>query len=601
VSLLACKTAALVSKKTYFSDQHCRDDKQEFTASRDLPNRSDNNNYDDFQAVKELLSDTWQESMPTSENLNGDDCNRFIDIDELLSGVQQKGRTSADPGYGGLAVDMADNRTRGGSPTSSSRSTAESSRDAIILSDDECVSTESETDYSSLEVDLTAKSDSSTPHIAERDMVNGEGSGFGTTYISDCLVADHQDDSSDSHSGMADGARLQLAGLPRSASPVHEFVTHQASPIRVNTEIIQGSASYDGLNVTKETDDEGIDVLADDEDGAGTYPTKRSGPSAISSDNPASDSRVSLLELEDDQQDSTQSPQLCPAAASHHQSDLTNDLPPKHRRRRDDTKNVRRKPPLTRRSRTASAVSAALESNNCKHTQSVTPLAARARGQEVRDIDHEMVDRGTDDSHDEDYNDMSDSAASEIRRPPCSRKRIKRAKDMEHDDVESPSTHTLDVSYQATAATSSVNMQESEEIPIRGYLTLKTIESKVVYSLTFSQEFLQEPGGTSQRQGILKSVSSSRDRRDSGPLPAQERDINRHVRNSRFSSEDDTLLQQLKGKGLSWDEISDHFPGRSKGTLQVHYSTKLKDNFFTKQEAKPRKRGRKPGVRVVGV
>ena len=172
---------------------------------------------------------------------------------------------------------------------------------------------------------------------------------------------------------------------------------------------------------------------------------------------------------------------------------------------------------------------------------------------------------------------------------------------MEHDDVESPSTHTLDVSYQATAATSSVNMQESEEIPIRGYLTLKTIESKVVYSLTFSQEFLQEPGGTSQRQGILKSVSSSRDRRDSGPLPAQERDINRHVRNSRFSSEDDTLLQQLKGKGLSWDEISDHFPGRSKGTLQVHYSTKLKDNFFTKQEAKPRKRGRKPGVRVVGV
>ena len=78
--------------------------------------------------MKELLSDTWQESMPTSENLNGDDCNRFIDIDELLSGVQQKGRTSADPGYGGLAVDMADNRTRGGSPTSSSRSTAESSR-----------------------------------------------------------------------------------------------------------------------------------------------------------------------------------------------------------------------------------------------------------------------------------------------------------------------------------------------------------------------------------------------------------------------------------------------------------------------------------------
>merc|ERR1712072_823600 len=117
---------------------------------------------------------------------------------------------------------------------------------------------------------------------------------------------------------------------------------------------------------------------------------------------------------------------------------------------------------------------------------------------------------------------------------------------MEHDDVESPSTHTFDVSYQATAATSSVDMQESEEIPIRGYLTLKTIGSKVVYSLTFSQELLQEPSGTSQRQGIPRSVSSSRHRRDSGRLPVQERDMNRPVRNSRFSSEDDKLLRQLK-------------------------------------------------------
>jgi len=161
---------------------------------------------------------------------------------------------------------------------------------------------------------------------------------------------------------------------------------------------------------------------------------------------------------------------------------------------------------------------------------------------------------------------------------------------MEHNDMETPSTHSLNVSYQATAATSSVSMQESEEIPIHGYLTLKTIESKVVYCLTFSQELLQEPGGTSQRQGIPGSFSSSRDRRDSGRLPVQERDMNRPVRNSRFSSEDDNLLLQLKGKGLPWDEISDHFPGRSKGTLQVHYSTKLKPRSETSKNAKKRRR-----------
>ncbi|KAH7420214.1 hypothetical protein BKA64DRAFT_634849 [Cadophora sp. MPI-SDFR-AT-0126] len=98
--------------------------RENFTASQNLPNRSDDG---DFPDVDELLSGTWQKSMPASEDLNGDDPNGFIDIDELLSGVQQKGRTSVDPDYSGMAVDMVDNRTQGGSPTSSSRSTAKSS------------------------------------------------------------------------------------------------------------------------------------------------------------------------------------------------------------------------------------------------------------------------------------------------------------------------------------------------------------------------------------------------------------------------------------------------------------------------------------------
>jgi hypothetical protein len=133
-------------------------------------------------------------------------------------------------------------------------------------------------------------------------------------------------------------------------------------------------------------------------------------------------------------------------------------------------------------------------------------------------------------------------------------------------------------------------MQESEEIPVHGYLTLKTIKSKVVYCLTFSQEFLPEPSGTSQRQGIPRSVSSSSDRRDSERLPVHERAMSRPVRNSRFSSQDDALLLQLKGEGLSWDEISDRFPERSKGTLQVHYSTKLKSRSETSKNTRKRRR-----------
>ena len=83
------------------------------------------------------------------------------------------------------------------------------------------------------------------------------------------------------------------------------------------------------------------------------------------------------------------------------------------------------------------------------------------------------------------------------------------------------------------------------------------VESKVVYCLTFSQELLPEPSGTSQRQGIARSVPSSSDRRDLERLPVQERAMSRPLRNSRFSFEADELLLQLKGEGLSWDEISD--------------------------------------------
>ncbi|CZT08656.1 uncharacterized protein RAG0_13662 [Rhynchosporium agropyri] len=592
VSLSACKIPTFVSKKTHYSDQYSRNDKQDSTASRSLPNRSDDNSDDDFPDMEEILSGTWQKSMPASEDLNIDDPNGFIDIDEVLSGVQQKGQTSEDSDFIRTVVDMVEGRPRGGSPTGSSRSTAGSSRDPIILSDDEAVRAESETDYSNLEFDLPASSDSSSPHIADSNILDSEGFGFDTAYVSDRLVADHQDDSNDRGSGVAHGARLQLAAdLPRPAFRGHSSSTHQASPIQLT----QGSTSYDGLSVTKEVEEEGIDVLADDQVDVDTCSTKKP-PSSI--DSPASDNNIFLSELPDSQHDSTGTHQPGSAGASHHQSDLTNDCLPRHRRRRDETENVCRKrlrmPSLTRSPSTTSTISAALDSNDFERTQSVALLMAPAKEREIHDTGYDMVDDGgTDDSSDEDYDDMSSAAAPKIRFPTRSQKRVKRAKDMEHNDVGTPSTrsaHSLNVSYQATAATSSVSMQESEEIPIHGCLTLKTIDSKVVYCLTFSQELLQEPGEISQRPGIPRSVSSSRDRRDSGRLPVQERDLSRPAKNLRFSANDDELLRQLKGEGLSWDEISDRFPERSKGTLQVHYSTKLKPRSETSKNAKKRRR-----------
>ncbi|QIW98772.1 hypothetical protein AMS68_004290 [Peltaster fructicola] len=45
----------------------------------------------------------------------------------------------------------------------------------------------------------------------------------------------------------------------------------------------------------------------------------------------------------------------------------------------------------------------------------------------------------------------------------------------------------------------------------------------------------------------------------------------------KFTGADDALLIELKeGKNLTWKQIADFFPGRSSGTLQVRYCTKLK-------------------------
>ncbi|KAG9235614.1 hypothetical protein BJ875DRAFT_265946 [Amylocarpus encephaloides] len=571
VSTLSQTTpVSTLSQKTHTLDRYCRNDKQDFTASRNHPNRCDNDD-DEFPDIQELLSGIRQKSMPITADLNGDNHDGFIDIDEFLSGRQQEGPTSVDPDFGRMA-DIVDSGTRGGSPISS-RSTIGSSRDPIILSDNESANTESETDYSNLKVDLTTNSDSSPPHIADNDMAVREGFGSGTTHISD----------DDNESGGVDGATLQFpADLPISVSPSHGSFTHQASPMQVNSEIIQGSASYADLDVTKKAE----------EDNANTRSTKRSDSSAVSSDKLAS--HFNVCELLAGQHDSAQFPQPGPAAASLHQSDLTNDSLQRPHHQRDDTKNVRHK-----RLRTlsptgpasiASPVSAALESNEFQRSQSVTRLVAPAKEREIRNIDHEMADGGdSDDSNDKDYDDMNHAAASEMRYPPRSRKRVKRG-NMKPNDVEIPSTQSLNILCEAIATTSSVSMQESEEIPIRGFLTLKTIESKVVYCLTFSQELLPEPSGISQRQDIPRSVSSSSDRGKLEKLSVREEVMSRLVKKPRFSSEEDDLLLQKKGEGLSWDEISEHFPERTKGTLQVHYSTKLKPRLETSKHTKKRRR-----------
>lgn len=89
----------------------------------------------------------------------------------------------------------------------------------------------------------------------------------------------------------------------------------------------------------------------------------------------------------------------------------------------------------------------------------------------------------------------------------------------------------------------------------------------------------QPPPAKSQRMGIEASSSAQ----DHGPpsvvgQPGMPEPAARPKGPKlKFTPEDDALLVELKEtKDLTWKQIADFFPGRSSGTLQVRYCTKLK-------------------------
>jgi hypothetical protein len=475
--------------------------------------------------------------------------------------------------------------------------------DLNILSDDESMSVQSEADYSGLEVDLRAKSDSDSPHMADSELADvvGDGNGFGsgTTDTCDGPAVHRPRNDDDCNNGVVDNAQLRLtADRLGSASSSHVSIAHHASITRVDTDTTQESTNDVDPGVPNEFEDRGSDFFAEgsdegDEDNNDTRSTKRSKLFTVSDGNPAFGSNMS--QLQDDQPDHAQTLQLDPAAVYPHQSDLKNDYLPKLLPRRGAIGHVRRERPRATApiglASTASTIIAALETDDREEAQSHPLDTAPDPERRLRDVDLEMVDDGSaDDPDDGDYADESSAAGSQIGRRPRSRKWVGRTKVMEDNEVAALSTYSINALHQATADTSSSGMQESEEIPIRGYLTLKTMESKVIYCLTFSQELLPEPSGTWPRQDFTRGVSTSCDRSGSKQSPVQERAMPRPVRNSRFTIEEDDLLVQLKGDGLSWDEISDYFPHRSKGTLQVHYSTTLKRRSKTSRVMKKRQR-----------
>ncbi|QSS56971.1 hypothetical protein I7I53_05341 [Histoplasma capsulatum var. duboisii H88] len=115
-----------------------------------------------------------------------------------------------------------------------------------------------------------------------------------------------------------------------------------------------------------------------------------------------------------------------------------------------------------------------------------------------------------------------------------------------------------------------------DDIPVSGFLSSHLSGSKVCYTITFYHEEAGQP--LSAKANGLSSPSRKKKPPATGMRVP-------------FASEDDALLKELKEEGVSWDEIAKHFPSRSRATLQVRYSTNLKDRGPSTRKSKLRKRG----------
>jgi hypothetical protein len=142
---------------------------------------------------------------------------------------------------------------------------------------------------------------------------------------------------------------------------------------------------------------------------------------------------------------------------------------------------------------------------------------------------------------------------------------------------------------------------EYQEWPLQGCLKHTRIGNEILYNLEFSLKHLPEllelsipPQGlnagsdreTSARPARFSSAAS----RAKTPRPA----LRPQSKRPPFTPAEDARLVNMKeSQGLSWKQIVCAFPGRSVGTLQVHYSTKLKTRASTS-----RKRRRSTGCPV---
>jgi hypothetical protein len=108
----------------------------------------------------------------------------------------------------------------------------------------------------------------------------------------------------------------------------------------------------------------------------------------------------------------------------------------------------------------------------------------------------------------------------------------------------------------------------------RGLLTCEIFSSEIVYSFTWKED-KDSSDHVKCKEGPQRH---SRYERIDAQISAPRTVHKTTSANAPFTKEDDELLKRLKEEDrLPWKQIKGHFPGRTEGSLQVRYCTKLKD------------------------
>jgi hypothetical protein len=144
--------------------------------------------------------------------------------------------------------------------------------------------------------------------------------------------------------------------------------------------------------------------------------------------------------------------------------------------------------------------------------------------------------------------------------------------------------HPSQTSRSPSITVESATFAEYQEWPFQGFLKRTKIGDKTIYDLEFQLPHVPEQ---LHLPILSKALGMRSDKETSAEVAALHEAgvhskmhpaaVRRPIKRVRWTPEEDaTILKMREEDGCSWEEIHAALPSRTLGTIQVHYSMKLK-------------------------